>query len=561
MKKVRIAAFILIQALVIAMLAGCAETDNYEIDRSLLEQSESTGKTAKTSAFSETEKEDEKDDDKEDVSEDDDTELNEDMYKVEPEEVFPLMAEWSYYFTSGVGGWGTELNVAEDGSFSGSFHDTDMGDTGPGYENGTIYICNFSGHFNDYVRSGGPNIYMLSIEDIEYENEPGTEEIEEDIRYIYSEPYGLEGLLGKEDPLAFLDAGTVTSVIGQEEMSWIAPLNFGKYVGVNFDYVEDIPEFLPFAVLINLEDDLVFNGSNITDKNQTFLVNRVKLPGLENTVSELNEDGTYYYEDSDEDECFKVINTCFKIDGYYDCYTKAEEFVPECIEHIYGKLPADDIYPQGPRDSYGMEHDLTTVNGKSSDYMFWSYGKGKNKKWCIGRFLCERAYESDESYVYAYIVETDYDQEGVPDSGFARFYVSSLAFTGLSDDLSSAGEGKGAVRCISAAMSIPEDDSVETKEYIMVGIDDDELIEKYGLQDADFDDDYEAVVPEESEKTYKLAEGSYTPFYVQYPEDSFHKLYFAYDIDEYMGDFESAGMYLYLNEDDEVVYGYEIYTP
>ncbi len=98
----------------------------------------------------------------------------------------------AFEFASGVGAWSTELTIESDGSFTGSFHDADMGDTGEGYPNGTIYYCDFSGHF-------GPLRYVddytgaAEILDIGSQTEPDTEELAKDgIRYISSYPYGLE---------------------------------------------------------------------------------------------------------------------------------------------------------------------------------------------------------------------------------------------------------------------------------------------------------------------------------------------------------------------------------
>ena len=54
-----------------------------------------------------------------------------------------------FFFSSGAGGWATELFIAEDGSFEGHFHDGDLGVTGPGYSHGTMYYCDFTGHFGE----------------------------------------------------------------------------------------------------------------------------------------------------------------------------------------------------------------------------------------------------------------------------------------------------------------------------------------------------------------------------------------------------------------------------
>ena len=51
---------------------------------------------------------------------------------------FEDLSKYSYYFSSGAGGWGEEFVIERDGYFKGSFHDSDMGDTGEGYPNGTV---------------------------------------------------------------------------------------------------------------------------------------------------------------------------------------------------------------------------------------------------------------------------------------------------------------------------------------------------------------------------------------------------------------------------------------
>lgn len=56
-------------------------------------------------------------------------------------DVFPL----EFVFCSGAGAWRTTIVVNQDGSFSGEYLDSDMGDSGDGHPKGTQYICSFSG--------------------------------------------------------------------------------------------------------------------------------------------------------------------------------------------------------------------------------------------------------------------------------------------------------------------------------------------------------------------------------------------------------------------------------
>lgn len=112
----------------------------------------------------------------------------------EPEEsileegLFPM----DFYFSSGAGGWGTGMTLYSDFSFSGSFHDSDMGDMTEEYPNGTCYVSVFSGSFR-IVSQLSEYAYSLELVSLETETAAGTVWIEDGIRYIASEAYGLEG--------------------------------------------------------------------------------------------------------------------------------------------------------------------------------------------------------------------------------------------------------------------------------------------------------------------------------------------------------------------------------
>ncbi len=509
----------------------------------------------------------------------DEDEITEDIYKENADEVFAEMADWMFIFSSGAGGWGTELFVKPDGSFSGRYSDSDMGSTGPGYEYGTVYQCDFSGRFSKDVRSAGPLMHSLKIESIEYEKKPETEEIIDNIKYVYTGPYGIEGLdkeTGYDAPLVFMEAGAVTSALNEEELSWVSMNHFGCSLGEDRDYVEDVPEELPYAVLLNNVDEYAFFAENISEKSKTRLVNRVKIPGLRNTKLTINDDGTYYCVDENKDGTFKVINTCFKTSKAYDTYEDGEALVKDSLKEIYQKNApdADEVYVTSPKEAYSMQYPQMAVNGEYTVYSFWT-PKGYDKHDQVyrdGRFLAINGYQSDGAFVYAYIIESEKlrNDQAFPDAAFANYYISSLALTGRDDRISSAGEGKGAIRDINCTMHMDGSDAVAAKELVMVGSGDTELIKKYHLENASFDDDYEIVAVDDDYRSYKLADGGSTPFYVQYPEDGFHRLRQAFELDEYINRFGNGNdnendntclMYLYLNADDEVVYGFEEYTP
>ena len=110
---------------------------------------------------------------------DEDELINEDNTDIEKTEDTLDFSEFQdrwFYFASGVGGWRTVLQIKEDGSFSGTFSDSDMGSTGEGYPGGTYYFSDFHGKFSTPVKVN-EYTYSMKIEEIGYENEVGTEEI------------------------------------------------------------------------------------------------------------------------------------------------------------------------------------------------------------------------------------------------------------------------------------------------------------------------------------------------------------------------------------------------
>lgn len=105
---------------------------------------------------------------------------------------FSDLANLEFYFASGAGGWRTVMQIEEDGSFSGIFSDSDMGDSSEEYPNGVFYYCEFYGEFQQPKKIDAYT-YTTEIRTIELANEPGTEEIIDGKLYRYSTPYGLDG--------------------------------------------------------------------------------------------------------------------------------------------------------------------------------------------------------------------------------------------------------------------------------------------------------------------------------------------------------------------------------
>ncbi len=122
----------------------------------------------------------------------------------------------NFWFSSGAGGWGTELNVEKDGSFSGEYHDSDMGTTGEGYPNGTVYKCDFTGKFEELVKVDEYR-YKTRIDWMTYEKDPGIETIEDEVRIVYTDVYGLE----EAEDIYFCMPGMPVSMLTEEELSWL----------------------------------------------------------------------------------------------------------------------------------------------------------------------------------------------------------------------------------------------------------------------------------------------------------------------------------------------------
>ena len=104
----------------------------------------------------------------------------------------PITTEINFVFASGAGGWSTDMTIDEDGNFKGVYHDSNMGETGDGYPNGTMYYSSFSGKFKNITKIDD-NTYKMEMDYYNTDQTPDTEEIYDDILYIYTNPYGIEG--------------------------------------------------------------------------------------------------------------------------------------------------------------------------------------------------------------------------------------------------------------------------------------------------------------------------------------------------------------------------------
>jgi len=160
-------------------------------------------------------------------------------------ELFSDVSKYQFVFSSGAGAWQTILTINEDGTFSGEFSDADMGWVEEDHPNGVIYSSTFEGKFteptkvNDYT-------YSMQIEYINLEKEVGTEEIIDGVKYIYSEPYGINDA---EEILIYTPEAPVKEL----------PEGFRYWVGLrNLDDLKD--EHLGYYGLYNVKEACGFSS-------------------------------------------------------------------------------------------------------------------------------------------------------------------------------------------------------------------------------------------------------------------------------------------------------------
>ena len=130
---------------------------------------------------------------------------------------FAKVAGREFYFSSGAGAWYTAMDIHADGTFDGHYQDADMGDTGEGYSNGTLYYCDFYGKFTEPEKVN-ETTYVFQIESIEYPYGIGDKiNTEEQMHYIYTEAYGLDGA---KDLYLYLPESRVAD-LPEDYVNWV----------------------------------------------------------------------------------------------------------------------------------------------------------------------------------------------------------------------------------------------------------------------------------------------------------------------------------------------------
>jgi len=166
------------------------------------------------------------------------TTVEETVAETEPATLLPELPT-DFLFMSGAGGWSTTLHIDSDGSFYGYFSDSDMGDTGDNYPNGTKYECAFSGKFTD-IKQVSEFEYSMKLESLDTEGELDSERIENGVRILTTDPYGMDSA----DEFMLYLPGRATADLPAEYLDWVSMPNV---------WIDgEIPEALPFYGLYNV---------------------------------------------------------------------------------------------------------------------------------------------------------------------------------------------------------------------------------------------------------------------------------------------------------------------
>lgn len=150
----------------------------------------------------------------------------------------------SFVFSSGAGGWSTQLSLQPDGTFTGRYEDVDLGDMGEENPDGTVYICDFSGSFSQPGKVED-HFWTMELVYLSTEQEPGEVTYEEGIKYVSAGPNGLE----RAREVWLYLPGAETKDLPEEFLFWTTSAFSGE-----------APEQLPFYGLYSVSDQSGFAG-------------------------------------------------------------------------------------------------------------------------------------------------------------------------------------------------------------------------------------------------------------------------------------------------------------
>lgn len=154
-----------------------------------------------------------------------------------------------FYFSSGVGGWYTDLNITADGHFSGHFQDMDMGDSDTDHPYGTMAVCDFTGEFGTPVQLNATT-WELPLHTLTVQPTQAERWVEDGILYVAAAPYGLQ----TAETFVLYLPGTPVADLPEGFMDWARTAMIGRSGDV-----------LPFYGLYNPAEELGFIGESIDE--------------------------------------------------------------------------------------------------------------------------------------------------------------------------------------------------------------------------------------------------------------------------------------------------------
>ena len=144
-----------------------------------------------------------------------------------------------YGFASGSGGWGTTMTVASDGTFSGTYHDSDMGITGDDYPNGSVTISNFKGRFKDAKKNADGSYTMQCDKSaLKIDGNIGDTYIKNGSKYTVADPYGIAPC----GAFTVYPAGYDSSQLSEAIVGW------------SHAWYDSMPAKLETPIIVNAED-------------------------------------------------------------------------------------------------------------------------------------------------------------------------------------------------------------------------------------------------------------------------------------------------------------------
>ncbi|KFI92174.1 PASTA domain-containing protein [Bifidobacterium stellenboschense] len=98
-----------------------------------------------------------------------------------------------YGMGSGAGAWGASLTINVDGTFKGSYYDTNMGDTGDDHPNGSRDESSYTGRFKS-AKKNGDGTYTLQCDAgaFKIDGKVGTSRIEDGVQVNTVKPVGMD---------------------------------------------------------------------------------------------------------------------------------------------------------------------------------------------------------------------------------------------------------------------------------------------------------------------------------------------------------------------------------